>query len=82
MKAKIAITCGILFAGGILFLPQIMDVLPDESPDIDSVKTDLLAARADAFGLVEQGVDDSVSFADSQLDGIKESSENLLSAQT
>ncbi len=75
---KLAIICGIFAVGAFMFLPQTLDVSLDIPPIFDSIKDQAGDIASDALVQVEKGLDSSIDLANSQLDGIKESSGNLL----
>ena len=79
MMIKVAIICGIFAVGAVMFLPQTADLFPDAWAVLDSVKNEITGIADDIVVQVEEGIGSSMELADRQLDGIRESSKDLLS---
>ena len=81
MKPKLIITGAILIVGVLIFLPDTMDLLPNQNIIVDSVKNDLGNIQAGASESVGNTIDNSLDSVNTQIDGIKQSSQDFISAQ-
>jgi len=81
MKPKLMITGAILIVGVLIFLPDTMDLLPNQNIIVDSVKNDLGNIQTGASESVGNTIDTSLDSVNTQIDDIKQSSQDFISAQ-
>jgi len=81
VKPKLIITGAILIVGVLIFLPDTIDLLPDQRTIVDSVKNDLGNMQASAAESVDNTIDNSVNSVNTKIDDIKQSSQEFLSDQ-
>jgi len=81
MQIKLVIIGAVLIVGIVAFLPQTMDLIPNPPSIIDSVKKDLSDIQDDAIEKVEGTIEDSIDSVNTNIDNLKESSQEFLSTQ-
>jgi len=81
MKTKLVIIGAVLIVGMVAFLPQTMDLIPNPPSVIDSVKKDLSDIQDDAIEKVEGTIEGSIDSVNTNIDNLKESSQEFLSTQ-
>jgi len=81
MQIKLVIIGAVLIVGIVAFLPQTMDLIPNPPSVIDSVKKDLSDIQDDAIEKVEGTIEDSIDSVNTNIDNLKESSQEFLSTQ-
>ncbi len=81
MQIKLVIVGAVLIVGIVAFLPQTMDLIPNPPSVIDSVKKDLSDIQDDAIEKIEGTIEDSIDSVNTNIDNLKESSQEFLSTQ-
>jgi len=81
MQIKLVIIGAVLIVGIVAFLPQTMGLIPNPPSVIDSVKKDLSDIQDDAIEKIEGTIEDSIDSVNTNIDNLKESSQEFLSTQ-
>jgi len=81
MKTKLVIIGAVLIVGMVAFLPQTMDLIPNPPSIIDSVKKDLSDIQDDAIEKVEGTIEGSIDSVNTNIENLRESSQEFLSTQ-
>jgi len=81
MKIKLVIIGAVVIFGAVAFLPQTMDLIPNPPSIIDSVKKDLSDVQGDAIGQVEEAIEGSIDSVSTNIENLRESSQEFLSTQ-
>ena len=81
MKTRLIIIGAVVIVGAVAFLPQTMDLIPNPPSIIDSIKKDLSDVQGDAIGQVEGAIEGSIDSVNTNIENLKESSQEFLSTQ-
>lgn len=81
MNLKLVIIGAVVIVGAVAFLPQTMDLIPNPPSIIDSIKKDLSDVQGDAIGQVEGAIEGSIDSVNTNIENLKESSQEFLSTQ-
>jgi len=81
MNLKLVIIGAVVIVGAVAFLPQTMDLIPNPPSIIDSIKKDLSDVQGDAIGQVEEAIEGSIDSVNTNIENLRESSQEFLSTQ-
>ncbi len=81
MNLKLVIIGAVVIVGAVAFLPQTMDLIPNPPSIIDSIKKDLSDVQGDAIGQVEGAIEGSIDSVNTNIENLRESSQEFLSTQ-
>ncbi len=81
MNLKLVIIGAVVIVGAVAFLPQTMDLIPNPPSIIDSIKKDLSDVQGDAIEQVEGAIEGSIDSVNTNIENLKESSQEFLSTQ-